>query len=143
MISLTIYNNYTQSDGSSRVMWSMGVHACTSFHLPSQSMSLGWFNQFTIKVIFDMYGSINIFLIVWGLFCVGLFLLLCFLPREVPLAFIIKLVRWCWILLTFACLESFWFLHQIWMRILLGRVFLVVGSPLSTLYKVEGTAGYS
>ena len=38
---------------------------------------------------------ITIFLIVWGLFSVGLFLLLCFLPREVPLAFVIKLVLWC------------------------------------------------
>ena len=38
------------------------------------------------------------------------------------------MVWWCWILLTFACLESFWFLHQIWRRVLLGRVFLVVGS---------------
>ena len=52
----------------------------------------------------------------------------CFLPKEVPLAFVVKLVWGCWILLTFACLESFWFLHQIWRRVLLGRVFLVVGS---------------
>ena len=104
----------------------MEVHTCTSFHLPSQSMSLGWFNLLTIKVIFDMYDSINIFLIVRDLFCVGLFLVLCFLPREVPLAFIIKLVWWCWILLTFACLESFWFLCQIWTRVLLGRIVLVV-----------------
>ena len=73
----------------------MEVHTCTSFHLPSQFMSLGWFNLLKIKVIFDMYDSINIFLIVRDLFCVGLFLVLCFLPREVPLAFIIKLVWWC------------------------------------------------
>jgi len=26
---------------------------------------------------------------------VGLFLLLCFLPREVPLSFVVKLVWWC------------------------------------------------
>ena len=72
-----------------------------------------------------MYDSITIFLIILGLFSVGLFLLLCFLPREVPLAFVVKLVWWCWILLTFACLESFWFLCQIWMRVLLGRAVLV------------------
>ena len=67
------------------------------------------------------------------LFCVGLFLLLCFLPREVPLGFVVNLVWRCWIPLTFACLESFWFLHQNWMRVFIGRVFLVVGSSLSSL----------
>ena len=77
-------------------------------------MSLvGRFNTFTFKVIIDIYDPITVFLIVLGVFSVGLFLLLCFLPREVPLAFVIKLVLWCSILLTFACLESFWFLHQI------------------------------
>ena len=35
-----------------------------------------------------------IFLIVLGLFFVGLFLHLGFLPREIPLAFVVKLV-WC------------------------------------------------
>ena len=53
---------------------------------------VGAFNQFTYKVIIDMYGTITIFLIVLGLFCVGLFFLLCFLPREVPLTFIVKVV---------------------------------------------------
>ena len=73
--------------------------------------------------------------IVLGLFSVGLFLLLCFPPREFPLAYVVKLVWWCWILLTLACLESFWFLHQMWRRVLLGRViFLVVGFSLSSLY---------
>ena len=37
-----------------------------------------------------MYDPITVFLIVWDLFSVGLFLHLCFLPREVPLAFIVK-----------------------------------------------------
>ena len=32
--------------------------------------------------------------------------------------------------LNFDCLESFWFFPQIWMKVLLGRVFLVVGSSL-------------
>ena len=38
-----------------------------------------------------------------------------------------------WILLTFACLKSFWFLHQFWMRSLPGTVFLVVDFSLSIL----------
>ena len=67
-----------------------------------------------------MYHPITIFLIVLGLFCLDFFLLLCFLPREVPLAFVVQVVWWCWILLTFACPESFLFLHQIWTRALLG-----------------------
>ena len=38
--------------------------------------------------------SITICLIVLGLFFVDLSLLLCFLPGEVPLAFVVKLVCW-------------------------------------------------
>ena len=38
------------------------------------------------KVIISMYDPITVFLIVCGLFSVGLFLLMCFLPRKVPLA---------------------------------------------------------
>ena len=45
---------------------------------------VGAFNLFTFKVIIDMYDAITIFLNVLCLFSVGLFLLLCFLPREVP-----------------------------------------------------------
>ena len=54
-----------------------------------------------------MYDPITILLVVLGLFSVGLFLLLCFLPREVPLAFVIKLVWWCWILLTLLVWKAF------------------------------------
>ena len=35
---------------------------------------------------------------------VGPFLLLCFPLREAPLAFVVEVVWWCWILLAFACL---------------------------------------
>ena len=50
------------------------------------------------------------FLNCFGFVFSGLFLLLCFPPREVPLAFVIKLVWWCWILLTlFAQLLGFSF----------------------------------
>ena len=110
------------------------IHAQVFIHPVSLCLLVGAFNLFTFKIIIDMYDPTTIFWIVLGLFAVGLFLLLCFLPREVPLAFVVKLVWWCWILLTFACLESFWFLHQIWRRILLGRIFLIVGSSLSSLY---------
>ena len=93
------------------------------------------FNPFTVKVIVNMQDPITVFLIVLGLLSVGLFLLLCVLPREVPLVFVVKLDWWCWILLTFACLEIFWFFHQIWRRVLLGKVFLVVGSSVSLNFK--------
>ena len=56
-----------------------------------------------------------------------------FSARAIPLALVAMLVWWSWILLTFGCLESCWFLHEIWMRVLLGRVFLVVLSSLSSL----------
>ena len=68
-------------------------------------------------------------------------LLQCFLPREVLLALFIKLVWCCWILLTFACLEGFWFLCQIWTGVLPGRVVLVEGSSLSSLYIVPFPSG--
>ena len=54
-----------------------------------------------------MYDHITIFLIVLGLFSVGLFPLLCFLPREVPLAFVVKLVWWCWPFLNLLVWKAF------------------------------------
>ena len=66
------------------------------FHPPaSLCLLLGAFNQFTFKVIINMYDPITVFSVVLGLSSVGLLLLLCFLPREVPLAFVVKLVWWC------------------------------------------------
>ena len=59
---------------------------------------------------------------------------LCFLSREYPLAFVGELVWWCWILLAFACLKSFWFLLHIWMRSLLGTIIWAVGYFLSSLW---------
>ena len=67
----------------------------------------------------------------WGLFSVGkAFPSLVFWLEK---TFVVKLVWWCWILLTFACLESFWFLHQILRRVLLGRVFSIKFFPFITL----------
>ena len=53
---------------------------------------VGAFNPFTFKVIIHIYDPITIFLIILVLFSIGLYLLLCFLLREVPLAFVVKLV---------------------------------------------------
>ena len=81
-----------------------------------------------------MYDPISIFIIVWGLFSVGSAFPSLVFCLENFLWHVVKLVWWCWILLTFFCLESFWFLHQIWRRVLLGRVFLVVNFfPFITL----------
>ena len=109
---------------------SIQVHVC--IHPVSLCLLVVVFNPFTFKIIINICDPITIFLTILGLFSVGLFLVLCFLPRNIPLAFVVKLVWWCWILLTFACLETFWFLHQIWRRVLLGTVFLVVVSSFST-----------
>ena len=67
------------------------LHARDFIH-PASLCLLIAFNPFTSKVIIDMYDPLTVFLIVLGLFSVGLFLLLCFLPREVLSAFIVKLV---------------------------------------------------
>ena len=76
-------------------MWKC-MHECIFIHSASLYLLVGAFNPFTFKVMIDnRYDPITIFLIVFGLFSVGLFLLLCFLPREVPLAFVAKLVWWC------------------------------------------------
>ena len=66
------------------------THAHVFIH--SASLSVGTFNPLTFKVIIYIYDPIAIFLIALGLCCVGLFLLLCFVSGEVPLAFVIKLV---------------------------------------------------
>ena len=68
------------------------MHAHVSVHPVSLCLLVGTFNPFTFKVIFNVYNPITIFLIVLSLFSVDLFLLLCFLPREVPLAFVVMLV---------------------------------------------------
>ena len=52
---------------------------------------LGASNPFPFKVIVNMCDPVTVFLFVLGLFFVSLFLLLCFLPREVPSEFVLKL----------------------------------------------------
>ena len=43
--------------------------SCYSIHSASLFVLVGAFNPFTFEVIFDMFVSITIFLIVWGWFC--------------------------------------------------------------------------
>ena len=69
--------------------------SCFCIRSGSLCLLVGTFNPFTFKIIIDMYVPITNFLIVLGFVFEGLFFLLCFLPREVPLAFVVKLVWWC------------------------------------------------
>ena len=67
------------------------IHGLVFIHPASLCLLVGAFNPFTFKVVISMYDPITVSLVVWGLFSIGLFLL-CFLPREVPLAFVVKLI---------------------------------------------------
>ena len=58
--------------------------ALPSIPLASCMYLVGAFNPLTFKVVINMCDPISVFLIVLGLFFVGVFLLLCFLPKEVP-----------------------------------------------------------
>ena len=71
----------------------MQAHVLTAPASPC--LLVGACNPFTFMILIDVYAPITNFLIDLGLFFVGLFLLLCFLPREVPIAFVVKLVWWC------------------------------------------------
>ena len=70
------------------------MHAHVFIHPASLCLLVGVFNPFTFKIMIDMYDPVIVFLIALDLFSVGLFLLLCFTPREVPLAFVVEMV-WC------------------------------------------------
>ena len=63
-----------------------------SMSLMPPAVAGGFFTtSMTLEVlIIDKYHPTTLFLIVLSLFCVSFFLLLCFLPREVPLAFAVK-----------------------------------------------------
>lgn len=66
---------------------------------------VGAINPLAFKVIINVCSYCN-FLNCFGFVIIGLFLLLCFLPREVPLVFFVRLTWWYWILLGFACLSN-------------------------------------
>ena len=68
-----------------------------SMSLMPPAVAGGFFTtSMTLEVlIIDKYHPTTLFLIVLGLFFVGFFLLLHFLPRGVPLALGVKLVWWC------------------------------------------------
>ena len=65
-----------------------------SISLMPPAVAGGFFTTSTTleALIIDKYHPITLFLIVLNLLCVSFFLLLCFLPREVPLAFAVKQV---------------------------------------------------
>ena len=77
----------------------VSTYQCIQAHVftcpASLCLLVGVLNPFTFKVIINMYDPVTIFLIVLGLFFVGLFLLLRSMPGEVPLTFVVKLVWWC------------------------------------------------
>ena len=68
------------------------MHAHIFIHPASLCPLFGAFNPYIFKVIIPMYEPVTIFLIIFGSLCVGHFLLQCFLPREIPLVFVLKLV---------------------------------------------------
>ena len=107
--------------------------SCFCIHSASMFLVVGVFNPFTFKVIIDIYVPIAIFLIVWGWFCRSFFFSCISWLCKSLLTFVVKLVLWYWILLTFACLKSFLFLHQFWMKSLLGAIILVVDFSLLIL----------
>ena len=61
-------------------------------HTASLYLLAGALHPFTSKIISNMYGPVIIFLVVLSLFCVVLFLFLCFLPRGVSLTYSVKVV---------------------------------------------------
>ena len=102
----------------------------------SKHLLISWLQSpsavITFKVIIDIYVPIAIFLIVWVDF-VDLFSPVVFLDYTNPFNICCTAGLVYWILLTFACLKSFLFLHQFWMRPLSGTVILVVDFSLSIL----------
>ena len=80
--------------------------SCFWIHSTSLCLFVGAFNPFTLNYWYIC--SYCHFLNCLGLiFCIFFSLLLYFLTIQVSLTFIVNLVWWNWILLTFACLKSF------------------------------------
>ena len=97
--------------------------SCLCIHSASLCLLVGVFNPFTFKVIIDIYVPIAIVLIVWSWYCRSFFFFhISWLIS--PLNICYKAGLGYWIPLTFACLKSFLYLHQFWMRSLLGTVIL-------------------
>ena len=110
------------------------IHAHVFINPARVCLLVGAFNRFTFRVIINIYDPVIIFLIVLDLFSVGLFLLLCLLPREVPLAFVVKLIGWCRILFNFCLSIKLLISPSNLNKVLLSRLFLVIGSSLSSLW---------
>ena len=106
--------------------------SCFCFHSASLCVLVGAFNPFTFKVIIDIYVPIAIFLIVWGSFYRS-FSSIVFLDHISPFYICCKASLVVLNSLNFCLSENFLFLHQFWMRSLLGTVILVVYFSLSVL----------
>ena len=106
--------------------------SCFCIHSASLCLLVGAFNPFTFKIIIHIYVPTAIFLIVWGWFCRSLSYFE-FLDHISSFNICCKAGLVVLNLLTFACLKSFLFLHQFWMRSLPGTVILVVDFSLSVL----------
>ena len=101
--------------------------SCFLIHSASLCLLVEAFNPLTFQLTtIYLYCHFNHF----GFAFVYLVLLLSFLPREAPLVFVVKLVWWCWILLVLLIYKVL--ISPLNLRALLGRVFLVVGFPLSS-----------
>ena len=99
--------------------------SCFCIHSASLCLLVGAFNLFTFKVIIYIYVSVAIFLIVWVWFCKS-FSSLVFLDYISPFNICCKAGLVVLNSLNFACLKSFLFLHQFWMRSLPSTEILVV-----------------
>ena len=82
--------------------------SCFCIHSASLRFWVGAFNPFIFKVVIDMLVSIPVFLI-WGVDFVDLLYCLVFIDYVFPLTFVVNLVWWYWILLTFAVYKAFYF----------------------------------
>ena len=100
-----------------------GKWKCTHIHFHLLSQLVFWLvhmHLFTFKVIINKhYYFLN-----YSEFVFFFFSFSCFLPRELPLAFVVKLIWWCWILLT--CLSGKLLISPSNLkRVLLGGVFIL------------------
>ena len=106
----------------SYLLWILMIFLLLSFNLPISFIS-DW-----SAIFFSIFAFTNENFV---LILIFLFVAFYFTLRN-PL-FLVRLVSQYWTLLAFACLQNFCSLHQISIKALPGRVFLVVGFSLSSI----------
>ena len=86
------------------LLWIQMILPRLSFNLPT-SFVCGWYTIFTVCLPLTVSLFFSFFFFESFHFITLLFLVVAFsfLPREVVLTFVAKLVWWCWTLLTFSC----------------------------------------